>query len=67
MANTEENLEIWTELLEENGMKINIMKSKVVVIASEEENIIIIMNGEYNEQVTQFKYLGTVTINNGNQ
>lgn len=64
IANNQENLQynidIWSKLLLENGMRINADKTKVMVISNAEININIKMNETPLEQVGSIKYLGTI-------
>jgi cysteinyl-tRNA synthetase len=59
----QENLNIWNKVLKEQQMKINIVKTKIMVITKDEKNVDIEIEGTKIEQVNEFKYLG-VTINN---
>ena len=46
-------------------MKINIKKTKVMVVGNQKKNVNIEINGERIEQVDAFKYLGTTIQNEG--
>ena len=56
------NLNIWNEVLQEKGMKINKTKTKVMVMGEKIINIEI--GGVKIEQVKQFKYLGVIVDSN---
>jgi hypothetical protein len=59
----QENLNTWNKVLKEQQMKINIAKTKIMVITKDEKNVDIEIENTKIEQVNEFKYLG-VTINN---
>jgi hypothetical protein len=59
----QENLNTWNKVLKEQQMKINIAKTKIMVITKDEKNVDIEIEDTKIEQVNEFKYLG-VTINN---
>ena len=62
LADSEEslqfNLNVWKEVLERKGMKLNKGKTKVMAVTKEEIHLNIQIEGENIEQVTTFKYLG---------
>lgn len=66
-ADLQYNLNIWNDILEDNGMKVNIAKTKVMVVAEENRNTNISLNGELIEQVSSFQYLGVTLEEKGNQ
>jgi hypothetical protein len=59
----QENLNTWNKVLKEQQMKINIAKTKIMVITKDEKTVDIEIEDTKIEQVNEFKYLG-VTINN---
>uniref|UniRef100_V5GWZ6 Retrovirus-related Pol polyprotein n=1 Tax=Anoplophora glabripennis TaxID=217634 RepID=V5GWZ6_ANOGL len=63
----EHNLNIWNLVLEENGMKMNKKKMRVMMIGSEQENVNIKAGNENIQQVDVFQYLGVEVENNGKQ
>ena len=69
ITSTEEGLqEMVTKLnntSEQYGMKINIKKTKVMKIGKLPSNLRISINGQILEQVTEFKYLGSVLCESG--
>ena len=69
ITSTEEGLqEMVTQLnntSEQYGMKINIKKTKVMKIGKLPSNLRISINGQILEQVTEFKYLGSVLCESG--
>ena len=71
MANNENDLQTnvtaWNETLNEYGMKINNDKTKVMVIASEQQQTNIQINNTRLEQVHSFQYLGVTLQDNGRQ
>lgn len=54
------NLDAWKEALDRRQMKINGSKTKVMVISREEEQIQILLENKKLEQVSSFKYLGSI-------
>jgi hypothetical protein len=71
MANTEKglqnNINVWDEVLKKNGMKISTKKTKTMMTAKEPEILNIKIGEESLEQVTNFKYLGTIIESSGKQ
>ena len=71
IADSEEKLQILVEALvqssEERGLKLNISKTKVMVVSKGNENIRanIFVGGEQLEQVERYKYLGSVVTRDG--
>jgi galactitol-specific phosphotransferase system IIB component len=59
----QQNLNTWNKVLKEQQMKINIEKTKIMVITKDVKNVDIEIEDTKIEQVNEFKYLG-VTINN---
>lgn len=55
------NINIWKKTLEENGMTLNLDKSKTLCVSKdgEEERIRIQLDGKELEQVRKYEYLGT--------
>lgn len=62
----QENLQIWEEELAKRNLKINISKTKVMVISKENKNTNIEINQSKIEQVDVFKYLGVQIDREGN-
>ena len=60
------NINVWKENLGEYNLKINISKSKVMMISRSSRNIKIQIDNIQMEQVEDFKYLGTVIEAKGN-
>jgi hypothetical protein len=54
------NVNIWNDMLKKYDMKINVQKSKVMMTATEEEELKTEIEGEKMDQVKEFKYLGVV-------
>ena len=50
---------------EEFGMKISIQKTKVMHIGKERKQVVCTLNNEVLEQVSEFKYLGTIFSEDG--
>lgn len=63
----QENLEIWNTVLEENGMKINKKKTKVMVIGEDSVEMKVRIDGIRLEQVRVFPYLGVALDEKGTQ
>lgn len=63
----QENLKIWKEKMEEEGMEININKTKIMVIGDKDIKINIEINNVKIEQVEEFKYLGVTLEETGKQ
>lgn len=61
------NLELWKEALQERQLKINIQKTKIMVISNRDRTLNIQIDGKTIEQVKEFKYLGAVLDNKGKQ
>lgn len=59
------NLEKWSEVLKEYGMKMNIGKTKVMVISRKDKKVSVTCEGQAIEQVNTIKYLGVVIDNKG--
>lgn len=66
-TNLQKNLEIWEETLMKYDMKMNIIKTKVMMTSTEQENMNIKLKGQPIEQVLQFRYLGVTMRCDGNQ
>lgn len=62
-----EEVNRWKEVLEDMGMRMNLEKTEVMVIAREEEEVIIEIEGKRLKQVNDFKYLGVVLDSRGKQ
>uniref|UniRef100_A0A8D8S3W4 Craniofacial development protein 2 n=1 Tax=Cacopsylla melanoneura TaxID=428564 RepID=A0A8D8S3W4_9HEMI len=62
----ENMLERVSRVGEENGMRINVGKTKVMKIGKEETRINITLGGQQLEQVNSFKYLGAIVNSEGN-
>ena len=54
------SVNIWTKELEERGLKINITKTKTMIIARQQQAHRITIYDEQVEQVQRFKYLGVI-------
>ena len=71
IADTEKELEnsilIWNEVLALNGMKLNVGKCKIMVVAREIRDVQIKIDGNIIEQVETMQYLGTMFQQNGKQ
>ena len=52
------NLEIWKMALAARNLRINLNKTKTMVIGKEDVEVSIILDGQTIEQVYMFKYLG---------
>ena len=52
-------------VVEEYGMRMNVKKTKVMCISREPTQIKVQLNGEELEQVTNFKYLGSMITQQG--
>lgn len=61
-----ESLIIWGDELKKRNLKMNISKTKVMVIGQNNRNLNIAVNNESIEQVDQYKYLGVTIERNGN-
>lgn len=61
------NLMTWEEELIKNGMKMNMQKTKVMVVAKEDQEVNITINGTKIEQVHNYTYLGTIIEDTGKQ
>lgn len=57
--NLQHNLNVWNEVLQKNGMKLNTEKTKVMVIAKNKTTTNIDIHGVKIKQVEAFQYLGT--------
>lgn len=68
-ANTQEKLKknvgLWKEVLESQGLFLNINKTKAMVISNDEKSIKMIVNEETIEQVNSYKYLGSIVDSRG--
>lgn len=62
-----EKLNVWNEVLKNNGMKMNKSKTKVMVVSGEKKEIEVILDGEVIEQVSNFQYLGVTLEETGKQ
>lgn len=62
-----ENLEIWNQTLQNNSMKMNKSKTKVMVISKERKSLEIKIDNEHIEQVSSFQYLGRALEETGKQ
>ena len=60
------NIKVFNEELRKKNMKINIQKTKTMVIGNSEEKHSIELDGKYLEQVKSYKYLGVVINRKGN-
>lgn len=60
------NLEVWSEELKKADMKINIEKTKFMVISKEERRARIQIDNKQIEQVESYKYLGNIIERKGN-
>lgn len=63
----QENLKVWKEKMEEEGMEININKTKIMVIGDKDIKTNIEINNVKIEQVEEFKYLGVTLEGTGKQ
>lgn len=63
----QENMNIWNEILEEYGMRINKEKTKVMAVTEEPKKINIYLEEMELEQVKQFEYLGVTIEDTGKQ
>ena len=63
----QKNMETWRESLAERNMKINIEKTKVMVVGKENKDVKVEMDGMTLQQVKDFKYLGIHIQENGRQ
>lgn len=63
----QENLKVWKEKMEEEGMEININKTKIMVIGDKDIKTNIEINNVKIEQVEEFKYLGVKLEGTGKQ
>uniref|UniRef100_A0A1Y1JWU5 Reverse transcriptase domain-containing protein n=1 Tax=Photinus pyralis TaxID=7054 RepID=A0A1Y1JWU5_PHOPY len=62
------NINSWNETLKTHGMKMNINKTKVMIISQGEEEVLnITVDNKVIEQVPNIKYLGVNIERNGNQ
>ena len=59
------NLETWKRALQDQGLKINIDKTKVMVMGKEDLKVSILLDGKIVEQVETFTYLGVKIHSNG--
>ena len=64
-ANLQHNIAVWAEELAKKGMKINVEKTKTMIISKKEETHTITVDGTVLEKVNLFKYLGSVISANG--
>ena len=62
----QENLKVWENELSKRNMKININKTKVMMIGKEHKQLQITLRNEKLEQVDKFKYLGVTLQREGN-
>lgn len=60
------NIQVFNEELRKKNMKINIQKTKTMVIGNSEEKHSIELDGKYLEQVKSYKYLAVVINSKGN-
>ncbi|XP_023310553.1 uncharacterized protein LOC111691870 [Anoplophora glabripennis] len=63
----QKNIDMWKEVLGENGMKINVKKTKTMAITEEQQKINIQIDGVRLEQVQYFDYLGVLIEGSGKQ
>jgi MarR-like DNA-binding transcriptional regulator SgrR of sgrS sRNA len=63
----QENLNIWNKVLKQQQMKINIAKTKIMVITKDEKNVDIEIEDTKIELINEFKYLGATINNTGKQ
>ena len=70
IATSQRELEIMLQRVsrvgEQNGMRINVGKTKVMKIGKEETRLNITLNGQQLEQINSFKYLGAIVNSEGN-
>lgn len=63
----QENLNIWNETMKEEGMKMNMNKTKILVIGNPDIGTGVKVDDTRIEQVKSFKYLGTMIDRTGRQ
>ncbi|XP_068082743.1 LINE-1 retrotransposable element ORF2 protein [Anabrus simplex] len=63
--NLQHNINVWVEELKEKGMEVNVDKTKTMVISRNEERHCIMVDSKPLEQVTKFKYLGSIISSDG--
>ncbi|CAH1974779.1 unnamed protein product [Acanthoscelides obtectus] len=56
----QENLNIWNKVLEDNGMKLNKLKPKLMAVSYEKLNIDVRIDNVKLQQVHSLKYLGAI-------
>lgn len=59
------NLDIWKKILERKNLNINVDKTKVMVISKENASVSVHIDNKKVEQVTNYKYLGTIIEQSG--
>ncbi|CAH1978024.1 unnamed protein product [Acanthoscelides obtectus] len=65
VGSLQENLNTWNTVLEDNGMYLNKLKTKVMAVSNEKLNIDVRIDNVKLQHVHSFKYLGAILKHNG--